>query len=185
MLSRVDLPHPLGPMRATTSPSRTAKLTPATAASPLPEAAMKRMVTLRYSSRTTSDIVQKLMHANRALPAHSYCRTIAWRIEAGSDISARAASWITRRGRGRDVRTCDENIPPPADGRRRRLWFGTVACARLRAGAGKGHVSVSGTADSAGVRADPARPGQGLLQLRRPRCELRSRPRRRRRGEAG
>src|SRR5262249_54772390 len=60
MLSRVDLPQPLGPMRETTSPSRTAKLTPSTAARLFPDAAAKRMVTSRYSSRTTSDIAQTL-----------------------------------------------------------------------------------------------------------------------------
>src|SRR6516162_6361794 len=58
MLSRVDLPQPLGPIRETTSPSRTAKLTPSTATRLFPDAAAKRMVTLRYSSRTTSDIAQ-------------------------------------------------------------------------------------------------------------------------------
>ena len=56
MLSSVDLPQPLGPISDTTSPSRTDRLTCCTAVRLLPELSTNRMVTLRYSSRTTSDI---------------------------------------------------------------------------------------------------------------------------------
>ena len=56
MLSSVDLPQPLGPISDTTSPSRTARLTPCTAVRLFPLASTKRIVTLRYSSRITSAI---------------------------------------------------------------------------------------------------------------------------------
>src|SRR5438128_87545 len=59
MLSSVLLPQPLGPIRATTSPSATEKLTSRIAIKPcVPEASAKRMVTLRYSRRTTGGIEQ-------------------------------------------------------------------------------------------------------------------------------
>src|SRR6516165_8005529 len=54
ILRRVLLPHPVGPISDTTSASRTEKLTPRTAVSgPPPLASAKRIVTLRYSRRTT------------------------------------------------------------------------------------------------------------------------------------
>ena len=57
ILSSVLLPQPLGPISDTTSPSRTEKLTPCTAVStPRLPVAAKRIVTLRYSRRTTSDM---------------------------------------------------------------------------------------------------------------------------------
>src|SRR5580692_8869898 len=57
ILSSVLLPQPLGPISDTTSPSRTEKLTPCTAVStPRLPLLPKRIVTLRYSRRTTSDM---------------------------------------------------------------------------------------------------------------------------------
>src|SRR6516164_6962352 len=54
MLRSVLLPQPLGPISDTTSASPTEKLTPRTAVSaPPPLASAKRIVTLRYSRRTT------------------------------------------------------------------------------------------------------------------------------------
>src|SRR5689334_3357883 len=54
ILRSVLLPQPLGPINDTTSASRTEKLTPRTAVSaPPPLASAKRIVTLRYSRRTT------------------------------------------------------------------------------------------------------------------------------------
>jgi hypothetical protein len=55
MLSNVDLPQPLGPISDTTSPSRTAMLTPSTAVR-WPARCANRIVTPRYSSRITSGI---------------------------------------------------------------------------------------------------------------------------------
>src|SRR5262249_8420074 len=55
MLRSVLLPQPVGPISDTTSASRTEKLTPRTAVSaPPPLASAKRIVTLRYSRRTTA-----------------------------------------------------------------------------------------------------------------------------------
>src|SRR5437870_1326872 len=82
MLSRVLLPQPLGPIRATTSPSATEKLTSRIAVSPcVPEASAKRMVTLRYSRRTTGDIEQTFPNERRSI--------------SGSTVwSARVYYWI-------------------------------------------------------------------------------------------
>src|SRR5258708_31855090 len=56
ILSKVDLPQPEGPISDTTSPSRTAMLTPCTAVRLWPPSWEKRIVTLRYSRRIKSVI---------------------------------------------------------------------------------------------------------------------------------
>src|SRR5208282_1435315 len=64
ILRSVLLPQPLGPINETTSRSRTEKLTPRTAVStPRPPVAAKRIVTLRYSRRTTSDMGRSIAKA--------------------------------------------------------------------------------------------------------------------------
>ena len=173
MLSNVDLPQPLGPISDTTSPSRTARLTCLHRREPL---------------------VAALHEMHRHVAVFEADQVGHWSDpERGGGVTRSSASVVARRGlssivtdsetadslsAARPVTFCRGENTMSNTTMSRRLLLTTGAAAGLglmtapawpQAKAGGGHLSVSGAADPAGVRADPARPGQGLFQGRRPR----------------
>src|SRR4051794_9931804 len=116
MLSNVDLPQPLGPISDTTSPSRTAMLTPSTAVR-WPAPCAKRIVTLRYSSRIGSGIAsfQPLVGLRDA-----YSRPRLSSIVANECADSPSAPKRQPSGREYD----DRNFTPPFRRHRRRFGRG-------------------------------------------------------------
>ena len=196
MLSKVDLPQPLGPISDTTSPSRTAMLTPCTAVRLRPlalreahrDVAVFEADHVRHRKLSTASI----RGASRSLPrlavwlASCIFRTMiveySGKREAADSLDPAQRRFAEGRATMRHDRLSRRQVVTAGAA----LGAGLLPRRRVpRAGAREGHLSVSRAAGAAGVRADSAGARQGLLQGSRPRRRVRGRPRRRRRGQAG